>query len=299
MFIAGIGVWLLLLRGIEGLTIPPTAEEERMFQLTKRTSGTGHEFLELNLNKRNLSVQKDESPSLQRRQKVLEKPTKEEIDQFKKEFWWDCGDQTIQEPKAALCTIQELYGMAQSLLDRKQSYEDVTGWSTRGMISLGNKPNKPEEFAECTPIQCAGSDGSGQLELCAREDAGKFTYGFGLERGLIAKALVTLKFVCGWGDDRGAATEGLVPHFEFGFLGDKFKQISVSTKVGARCDTWKSVSAVCKSTDDKSKSQCLAMKSLFGVPWTLPQPTKTTPAPKKGTASRRRDLQLARSLLKK
>ncbi|KAK6527664.1 hypothetical protein TWF694_004644 [Orbilia ellipsospora] len=242
-----------------------TVEEINDFmQVTRRTNELGQEFVELGLNKRLHPIMQEKS--LERRQGVaIDDPNEYEVRRFKAEFDYNCA--TSQD---ILCDIDELFGAAEALVDRKRGYE-VTGWSTPGVVSLGNKPEKPTEFADCTPIQCINSVGKGRLVFCAEAGA-KFSYGFGMDRLLIARSLLALSKLCtGWRDSTSKVTP-----FSFKPKGDRYKDMKIVGE-NADCSDW--TSAICKSVDDKSKSQCLALKGLWGVPWSVPEPSKTTPAP--------------------
>ncbi|EPS38479.1 hypothetical protein H072_7766 [Dactylellina haptotyla CBS 200.50] len=275
MFVSSVFVFWALTLGVRGVAIPePEVVEEigNFMQITKRTNELGHETLELGLHRRHPAMQET---SLEKRDfKVLEpldpvhnKDDETELRQFGEEFVTQCAT-----TNNVMCVPEEMYGAAEALLDRKGSYEFVTGWSGAGMVSIGNAPNEPKKYAKCTPIQCAAATGRAKVELCSAPNK-PFTTGYSMDRQLIARALALMIKWCQWEAKNNAVTE-----FVFYPKDIRFENMRV---VGSfdDCSTW--TKDICSSVDDKSKSQCLALKSLWGVPWTTPQPTKTTPARRK------------------
>ncbi|KAF3931296.1 hypothetical protein ABW19_dt0200462 [Dactylella cylindrospora] len=259
MIFRNIATLLILLRGIQGLAVPEKDSGAAKYEAVKRTTESGGEYVELDLNKFSDPDAKLSPSSLTKRQGIQDpigELDDEDVKVAQEHFWFECGN-----AGDAIALVEEFYGAAQAILDKKGHYE-VIGWTSPGVISISRSLNDAKKWADCTPVQCTSAGGFGRIELCGE---GQFSHGVGISRFVIWHLLRVVVKIC---DPKEG---GRIPPFE---IKSKDKKMTgmVLKGTGAACADW--TKDVCSKEDDESKAKCLALKGLYGVPWVMEPPPK-------------------------
>ncbi|KAK6515824.1 hypothetical protein TWF281_004416 [Arthrobotrys megalospora] len=268
----GVLTALIFFEGVQGYVVPVVEEDAGGYmKLVKRVNEDGHPIFHLDLHERwnsdevaEILEKRDEEDEEKGDDvfKLLPEPSQEEKDMFKDSFDVDCGTRT---PKIA--GIQELYGTAMTIMSRQGHY-NIDGWSTSGIIALGNQATDPKKYQTEIPIHCLGGEGKNMMVLEPVNANEVFKYGVSLSRTLVAKLINSAIYRCMW-----TVTED-IPRFS---IRPKLKRLSF-VRINVKQESCEDVvGPVCKSTDDQSKAECLATKSLLGVKWTETKPTPTKP----------------------
>ncbi|KAK6503764.1 hypothetical protein TWF481_008770 [Arthrobotrys musiformis] len=195
---------------------------------------------------------------------LLPNPTPEEKDTFRSSFDYICGGTNT---RGQIATVEELSGAAMSVMSKSGHYE-LEGWSTPGVISLGNQASEPKKYQSAIPIHCLGGPNKYTLILTPKNIGAEFKYGISMSRYLIARCLHLMIKVCEFD------LQEKVLMFSFSPKNSRLSMAEVTT-FQKDCENW--VQPLCRSTDDESKAECLTTKSLLGISWTETKPTPTKP----------------------
>ncbi|KAK6331419.1 hypothetical protein TWF730_004500 [Orbilia blumenaviensis] len=264
---------LFLFQGGQAGVVPVVEEDLGGYlKLVKRVNDNGRPVVHLDLHERwhedeigqilkkrqNQAVYNDETAVM-----LLPEPSQEEKDLFGQSFDTSCVRQNNQ-----IATVEELSGVALSVLSTSGSYE-IDGWSNPGMIALGNTISDPKKYQSEVPIHCLGGAGKTSIVLGPEKPDSEFKYGVSFSRALVARLLNTMIYRCQYNTRNAVVPFSLSPkakHLEF-------VQIQTAEK---NCEDW--VNPLCKSTDDESKAECLVAKNVLGIPWSQTKPTPTKPS---------------------
>ncbi|KAF3928815.1 hypothetical protein ABW21_db0209773 [Orbilia brochopaga] len=244
--------------------------------MAKRSLPGGHYSLELGWSKRsrfhpdNIDPETGEKRSHAKRQAdLLSELNDGDRKWFTDNFSYDCGRGKRES------TVAEAFSTSRAIELELDRY-DIPGWSSPGLFTLGNQLNNPKKWADCTNIHClsAAKDSVG-LQLCPKNPNLSFTYGYSISRLAVSQHLRFLTSVC----SKDGSQNTWDDHYWAGPFWWAPKQKEYSNMIirvsREPCTDW--LGPVCRSVDDRSHSQCLALKKLYGINWTEPTPTKTQP----------------------
>ncbi|KAK6355510.1 hypothetical protein TWF696_004609 [Orbilia brochopaga] len=279
MLILGIlAIWLSL-RGVNGLAIPDEVVEfgtDGTLQMTKRALPGGYYAMELGWSHKSrfhpdhVDPETGQKRSLAKRQAdLLAELTDEDRKWFTDNFFYDCGR------GRRTSTVPEAFAASRAI-ELDQDRHDLPGWSVAGIFTLGNQLNDPKKWADCTNIHClSASPKASGLQLCPLKKNVPFTYGFSISRETVSQHLRYLTSVCSHkGSKNQWASNYWAAEFSWSPKQKEYDNMVIRASSGY-CRDW--LGPVCRSTDDRSHSQCLALKKLYGINWTEPTPTKATP----------------------
>ncbi|EWC46066.1 hypothetical protein DRE_04640 [Drechslerella stenobrocha 248] len=280
MLIAGIVVSMLLIRGIRSVAIPDILGDSEVDMDSELATKTGERITysglpttaERDPEGHTHEYKRGLSGHLQRRQADLIEITAEDITEFQKQFVYSC-----KTSNKKIATVREIYSISYFIGNQLDAYE-MDGWRTPGVLSLGNQIRNPTKWAECTHVHCLTRAQNAVLELCPTKPDSKFTFGFGISRELLARALRVLTRICTtdaggkeWGD-------GWVTPFSLRPKDKIFEGLDIRG-TGGDCGEW--TGAICQDSakDEYKASQCLVYKGLWGIGWSgtgshLPAPSQ-------------------------
>ncbi|KAJ6256364.1 hypothetical protein Dda_8864 [Drechslerella dactyloides] len=279
MLVASILAFCLSLSGVRGVAIPETSVEfgtDGTLQMIKRAMPDGHVSLELDWSPKSrfhpdyIDPETGQKRSLEKRQADLENELNDgDRKWFTDNFHFSCGI------RRALSTRPEVYSTSRAIGLDLDAHE-VPGWTVAGLFTLGNQLTSPKKWAKCTNVHCLSASAGAALQICPLDENKPFTYGYSISRLTLSTHLRFLASVCsntaqgqgGWKEQFWASNFWWRPkEKEYDNLLIRAEYVNCNNFVGS----------VCRSVDDRSHSQCLALKKMFGINWTAPSPSKTQP----------------------